>query len=131
MKLKSTFASLMAALALGGAIATPMSAGGQDWLEKEFKRRQSKKNEWRNIGIGSGALGLYGLLKGDNTLFFAGAAGALYSSWRYEQDRKSQSKVNRARAAAFSKPYFYRDGKKYVRKTVWQDGKKHYRFVRA
>jgi hypothetical protein len=64
-------------------------------------------------------------------LTFAGAGGALYSAWRYEQDRKSQSQVGRARAAYFSRPYFYRDGHRYTRKTVWKDGKKYYRFVRG
>lgn len=76
------------------------------------------------------AVGLWGLFKGDKTLMFAGAAGALYSAYRYEQDRKSQSRTARARASVFSKPYFYRDGKKYVRKTVWRNNKKCYQFVR-
>ena len=61
---------------------------------------------------------------------FMGLAGALYSAYRYEQDRKSQSKTDRARAAYFHKTYFYRNGHKYVRKTVYKDGQKYYRFVR-
>ena len=120
-----------------GAIATmaaiPATASAQNIrdLERLIDRRQSKKNEWRNIAIGAGALGVLGLLRKDNTLFFAGTAGALYGAWRYEQDRKSQSRLARARAAYFSQPYFYRDGKRYERRTVWKNGKKFYRFVRA
>jgi hypothetical protein len=122
-------------LALGALAATsvmPMTASAQDWknLGKALQNRQNKKNEWRNIAIGSGALGLIGLLRHDNTLFFGGAAGALYSSWRYEQDRKSQSKMQRTRAAYFSRPYFVRDGHRFVRHTKMVNGKKYYYFAR-
>lgn len=116
------------AIAIGAA--APSTAQAQN-INDLLKRRQDKKNEWRNIAYISGGLGILGLLKKDNTLFFAGTAGALYSAHRYEQDRKSQSKLQRTRAAYFSKPYFYRDGKKYVRKTTWKNGKKHYYFARS
>jgi hypothetical protein len=123
-------------LAIGGialGVAAPTMAKAQSLkdLEKLVKRRQDKKNEWRNIAYVSGGLGILGLLKKDNTLFFAGTAGALYSAYRYEQDRKSQSKLQRTRAAYFSRPYFYRDGQKYTRKTSWKNGKKYYYFARS
>ncbi len=121
--------TLAASVLGGGVIAAP--AGAQGSLEQQSAHRQKTKNQWRNIAIGSGALGLLGLLKHDNTLTFAGAAGAIYSANRYEQDRKSQSKTDRARAAYFSKGYFYKDGHKYVRKTVYRHGQKYYQFVRA
>ncbi|MBN9503441.1 MAG: hypothetical protein BGO01_04170 [Armatimonadetes bacterium 55-13] len=101
-----------------------------DSLRRESDRRQQTKNEWRNIAIASGAVTVLGLLKKDNTLTFAGAAGTLYSLYRYEQDRKSQSSLDRARATYFSKPYFYRDGHKYTRYTVTKNGKKYYQFRR-
>jgi hypothetical protein len=124
------------ALAIGGialGVAAPSMVQAQSLkdLEKLIDRRQDKKNEWRNIAYVSGGLGILGLLKKDNTLFFAGTAGALYSAYRYEQDRKSQSKLQRTRAAYFSRPYFYRDGRKFVRKTTWKNGKKYYYFARA
>src|SRR5207247_2308836 len=100
--LKSTLAATLAAVTLGSALLSPVVASAQD----EYAHRQKKKNEWRNIGTGAGALGLIGLLKGDSTLMFAGGAGALYSAYRYEQDRKSQSKSARARAAMFNKKSF-------------------------
>lgn len=130
MKTRQWGAGVLAALTLGTLTAAPFTAHAQRSLEEESKRRQKTKNDWRNITIGSGALGLWGLLKKDNTLAFAGGAGALYSAWRYEQDRKSQSKTDRARAEYFSKPYFYRDGKRYERRTVNRNGKKYYQFVR-
>jgi hypothetical protein len=116
------------AIALGAA--APSVSHAQS-LNDLIKRRQDKKNEWRNIAYVAGGLGIIGLLKHDRTLTFVGAAGALYSAYRYEQDRKSQSKLQRTRAAYFSKPYFYRDGHKFVRKTTYKNGKKYYYFARA
>ncbi len=130
MRFKTVMASVLASIVMGGALTASCPASAQNSLDRESKRRQQKKNEWRNISIGSGAVALYGLLKGDNTLMFAGAAGALYSLNRYEQDRKSQSKTDRARAAYFSKSHFTRDGHRYTRKTVHKNGKKYYQFVR-
>jgi hypothetical protein len=129
MNWRTLGAQILAAIMLGGAVLTPITAGAQTRLDQEYKRRQQKKNEWRNIAIGAGAVGLYGLLKKDNTLMWSGVAGGLYSAWRYEQDRKSQSKIARQRAAAYSRPYIYRNGKRYNRQTVWKNGKKYYRFV--
>lgn len=114
------FATLAPNLASAGAFA-PQSAA--------YKHREKTKNEWKNIAIGAGVLGVIGLLKDDGTLTFLGTAGALYAAHRYEEDRKSQSKMRRARAAYFSRGYFYRDGKKYTRRTVHKGGKKYYQFV--
>ncbi len=113
---------------LAPALAPAQSRGSWNW---EIENRRKHKNEWRNIAIASGLLGVIGLLKDDGTLTFVGTAGALYSAWRYEQDRKSENRLRRARAAYFSKPYFYRNGTKYVRRTVWKNGKKHYQFCKA
>jgi hypothetical protein len=101
--------------------------GSASW---EADRRQQTKNEWRNLAYAAGAVAVLGLLKKDNTLTFAGAAGALYSLYRYEQDRKSQNQLNRTRAYYFSQPYFYRDGVRYDRRTVTRNGQKYYQFVR-
>lgn len=96
----------------------------------EKDHRQDTKNEWRNIAIGSGALGLLGLLKGDNTLTFGGAAGALYSLNRYEQDRKSQNSIDRARSRYFDRDHFVRDGVRFDRKLVTKNGQRYYQFTR-
>lgn len=99
----------------------------QSWSSASA-HRQSTKNEWRNIAIGAGAVALLGLLQHDNRLVFAGSAGALYSLYRYEQDRKSQNKIDRARAAYFDQPYFVRDGKRYDRRLVTKNGERYYQF---
>ena len=130
MNVKSIFAGLAAVVVVGGSLMIPTSASAQN-LDDLFHRRQKTKNEWRNIAIGSGALGVFGLLNHDPTLSFVGAAGALYSLDRYEKDRKSQKRIDHARAAYFSKPYFYRDGHRYVRKTVVRNGHRYYQFVRG
>ncbi len=131
MKIKLT--QLIAGCLLATAVAVPTVAPAQSLkdLDKLIGHRQSKKNEWRNIAIGSGAVGLLGLLRHDNTLVFVGAAGALYSLNRYEQDRKSQSKLNRSRAAMFSRTSFKRNGHTYQRRLVTKNGKKYYQFVKV
>ncbi len=55
------------------------------------QRRQDMKNQWRNIAIGSGGAAILGLLTKHSELTLAGAAGAAYSAYRYEQERKHQS----------------------------------------
>lgn len=133
MKFQNVFATGIAILAVGSLTAMPATASAQSLsdLAKLANRRQDKKNEWRNIAIGSGALGIIGLLRKDSTLFFAGTAGALYSSYRYEQDRKSQNKLNRARASYFSRRSFTRNGHRYERRTVKKNGKTYYQFVKV
>ncbi len=123
----------LAAFSLLFAVAAPSLAPAQSLsdLEKLVNRRQDKKNEWRNIAIASGALSVLGLLKKDNTLFFIGAAGALYSLDRYEKDRKSQSKLQKTRAAYFQKGSFTRDGHTYKRRLVKKNGKQYYQFVKV
>lgn len=96
---------------------------------QESQRRQQTKNEWRNIAIGSGLVSLFGLLKNDSRITFAGAAGTLYAAYRYEEDRKSQNRVDRARADLFGRDHFVRDGRRYDRKTVYKGGQKYYQFV--
>src|SRR5688572_8474063 len=131
--MKSILLRLLMALVMAFTVLAPAVASAQSArdLERLIDKRQDKKNEWRNIAIAAGAVGVLGLLKKDSTLTFAGAAGALYAAWRYEQDRKSQSRLARARAAYFSRTSFTRDGQRYVRKTVWKNGKKYYQFVRS
>jgi hypothetical protein len=126
MDLKTNITKAVAIFAVASFAAAPVSANAQS-----SKHRQETKNTWRNLAIGSGAVGLWGLLKGDSTLVFLGTAGALYSANRYEQDRKSQSKANAARARMFSRASFTRNGHRYVRKTVWKNGQKYYQFVRV
>jgi hypothetical protein len=121
---------LFAAAVLAGGLVAPVPAYARN-RQQESKHRQQTKNQWRNIAYGSAAVGLFGLLKHDNTLTFAGAAGALYSVNRYEHDRKSQSKIDHARAAAFSRTSFVKNGHRYDRRTVRKNGKTYYQFVRA
>lgn len=133
MTLRSNLIKAVAILSVGSVAIAPLgnfsnTAYAQSQAQKN---RQKQKNDWRNLSIGSGVVAILGLLKGDNTITFLGGAGALYSAWRYEQDRKSQNKSNRARAEMFSRGSFTRDGKKYVKKTKWVKGKKYYYFARA
>ncbi|RYG42302.1 hypothetical protein EON79_19180 [bacterium] len=132
MKLNPILVRLVAVATVATTVAAPIAqAQSLNDLGKLIDRRQSKKNEWRNIAIGAGALGVLGLLKKDNTLTFAGFGGALYSLTRYEADRKSQSKLQRARASYFQRGSFTRNGQRYTRRTVRKNGKTYYQFVKA
>ena len=100
----------------------------RDWY---FENRRNQQNEWRTLAIGAGLIGVLGLVEHDNTLFFAGAAGALYSVYRLNEDRHSENRELRARAYYFDHPYFVRNGVLFRRQTVERDGHKYYRFCRS
>ena len=80
---------------------------------------QKTKNDWRNLGAGAAAVGIYGALKGDKTLTGVGVAGAGYSAYRYEQDRKHQSQE----AAAARERHYYRSS---ARKYYYYNGHRYY-----
>ena len=88
MKLKQVLLSMLAIAVMSVLFvaSTPVRAD------------QNSKNTWRNIGIGSAVLGVYGATHGNGGLAAAGIAGAGYSAYRYEQDRKHQSQERRRRA---------------------------------
>src|ERR1041385_1812263 len=114
MRLKPIITTVFAASVLGSGVIMPVAANAQEYHRShQYRHRQKTKNEWRNIAIGAGALGVLGILNRDPALAFAGTAGALYSANRYEHDRRSQHKIDRARASYFSHDSFYRDGHRY------------------
>ena len=129
------FRSLLASLTLSFAIMvptlSPTPAFAQSKKTKQQQHRQKQKNDWRNLGYLGGAVGIYGLLKGDKTLAALGLGGGAYSAYRYEQDRKSQSKADRQRAALFSRRSFSYHGHKYVRASGVKHGKKFYYFKKV
>lgn len=131
MKMSTSFIKVVAMLGIGSVLFAPATGYALEPQSKASKQRQQKKNEWRNLTIASGVAGIAGILSKNGTLTFLGTAGALYSAHRYEQDRKSQSKIDRDRAALYSRTSFTKDGQKFVRKTKWQKGKKYYYFVKA
>jgi hypothetical protein len=112
----------------------PVSAHAQDWnwrhREQQAASRQDTKNDWRNLAIAAGGVAAIGALKHDPTVTVLGAAGALYSLDRYNQDRASQNHAYRARAEIFSHPYVYRDGHRFDRRVVNRHGAQYYQFVR-
>jgi opacity protein-like surface antigen len=86
--MKGLLSKAVAFAALSSFAIAPVTVNAQS-----YKHRQQKKNEWRNLAYGAGALGALGFLTKNNTLGWAGLAGAGYSAWRYEQDRKAQSRM--------------------------------------
>src|SRR5438477_4007150 len=102
MTTKRRFAGLLAAIMAFAVLALPIMVSAQT-LSQQSDQRQKQKNQWRNIGIGAGALALFGLLKHDKALTLGGAAGAGYSAWRYEQDRKSQAHIDTVRTRRYGR----------------------------
>lgn len=80
----------VAGLTLATAIAVPTMLPTDAMAVQSH--RQKSKNQWRNLGIAGAVLGGYGLLSHNNTLAALGLGGGAYSAYRYEQDRKSQSR---------------------------------------
>ena len=128
MKLKNILAGVLALSMVGGMVATPNIAMAQS---SAYRHRQKTKNDWRNAAYLGAGLGALGLINHDSTLTFLGAAGAVYSATRYEHDRKSQSRMDRARAAYFARGYFTRNGHEYRRFTTYRNGRKYYYFKRV
>ena len=114
MRNKSITLGIVAAL-LTATLAAPFGAHADS--------RQKNKNTWRNGAIGAGAVGLYGLLKGNKTATLLGAAGAAYSANRYEKDRKSQDQNKRTRARYHRGGDYIKNGKKYYK----YDGHMYYK----
>lgn len=131
--MKQTARKIGALAILAGTVFAPMAVQAQsrsqiDW---EIQQRNRSRNEWKTIATVSGAAAILGLLNKDNTLTFAGTAGALYSMYRYNEDGKSRDRLARARADFFSHDHFYRDGVRYDRRVVTSHGQKYYQFYRA
>lgn len=126
--MKSTFRTTLLAMACF-AVAAPSFAGMT--YGNPAPAVVQKKDEWKKIGIASAAAGLLGLLTKNGTVTTLGAAGALYSAYRYEEDRKSTNRRDRDRARLYAKKTIWVDGHKYKRKTVKKGGKTYYQFVRA
>lgn len=126
-KVLSTISTLALAI---GVFAMPIAASAQGSINREIDRRNQTRDEWKTIATISGAAALLGVLNKDSTLTFAGSAGALYSLYRYDQDSRSKSRLERMRAEYFSRDHFYRDGVRYDRRTVTKSGKKYYQFVK-
>jgi len=89
--------------------------------------RQKNKNLWRNLAIGSGVIAGYGLLHHNTGTTVLGAAGAGYSLYRYEQDRKSQSAAARGRARYYERHYL-RYHRRYTPDTYIRNGRKYYKY---
>lgn len=119
---------------VASALAAPMAATAQSSkkkIDQKIDRRQKTKGDWQKAAYAGGALALLGQLSKDKTASYIGAAGALYSLYRYDEDSKAQGKLQKQRAAFYSRSSYTRNGVRYNRKTVTKNGQKYYTFVRA
>ncbi len=126
--LKMSLPGLVAVLAVGFATSMPITVSAQT---SQAQRRQKSKNDWRNLAYLGGGVAIVGLLSKNSLLTLLGTGGGLYSAYRYEQDRKSQNKTDRNRAALYSRKSFNANGYHYTRQTKWKNGKKYYTFKKT
>ena len=104
--------------------------GGRYYYDPVYRYPAVVDNEWGSIAALSGGVALLGAFNHDPYLTFGGAAGALYSLSRYQHDLHSGDRNLRLRATYFNRPYFWRNGVRYDRATVYQNGHEYYRFHR-
>lgn len=107
MRRTATSASLAACTLIAASVIATSTAHAQSWRWHAASHRQETKNTWRNLAIGSGVLGVIGLLNNDGTLALLGSAGAGYSAWRYEQDRRSQNRIEHGGYGRYYTPTYY------------------------
>lgn len=130
IELSKIAASCAMALTIAAPTLLPVAAQAQSWKQKQ-DHRQATKNQWRNLGIAGGALGVLGLLSGNKTLAALGIGGGLYAASRYEADRKSQNRDARGRYELFRRSSFDHNGHHYVRRTKTVKGQKYYYFQKT
>jgi hypothetical protein len=115
----------LAAGLLCASIAAPTLTPAQS-----YHHRHQQENTWRNLTYGASAVGLMGLLGHNGTVTTIGAAGTLYSAYRWQQEVKSRDSRERARAEVFSRSAYDYGGHHYVRHSKMRNGQKYYYFTR-
>jgi hypothetical protein len=109
-----------AALGVIGPATVPARADSADNIQKQ-------KNDWRNLGIGAGAIALHGAVRGNGLETVLGAAGAAYAGKRYEDTRRQQDEMQRQRQRYHRRmsdtdSNYVQGGRKYY----WYQGKEYY-----
>ena len=97
--------NIIVPVALSAIVLAPIAANADSL--------QSQKNTMRNLAIGAGALGVYGLLHHNSTLGLIGVAGAALAGNQYEKDRHQQSVNNSYRNyyyRNYDRSYYYNNG---------------------
>ncbi|HTQ08895.1 MAG TPA: hypothetical protein VMI31_02370 [Fimbriimonadaceae bacterium] len=87
--MKKILTQSIAVIALGAALMAPTVASAQSW------HRQTERDNWKNLAIGAGVVGLIGALSHNDTLAGIGAAGAFYSAYRYDADGRCYGRDRR------------------------------------
>lgn len=89
MNLRKLTVSLATIGVMGAMVAAPVSSFAQDWGYSYAQHRQDQQNQWRNLAIGSAAVGVLGLLTHNDTMSVLGLGGAAYSGYRLSQDGRN------------------------------------------
>jgi len=92
MEMKRNFAKLTVLSVLAVAMAIPAIASAEGWDHRDSHRhwehRRDERGTWGAIGLGSALVGIAGAVTDNRDLEIIGAAGTLYSGYRYETDHR-------------------------------------------
>ena len=132
MKMMNNIAKLGTLAFLTVAMVVPMASVAQTAKQRKaaIAKRVKTKSEWQKAAYAGAGIALLGQLNRDKTASYLGAAGALYSTYRMEEDRKSSNKQKQALAAHYKQDHYVSKGVRYDRKTVRKNGKPYYTFVK-
>jgi len=85
--MRRIFAAAIMIGVIGGLLGMPARSSAQSH-ETYRQHRDKERNKWRDLAIASGAVGIIGILNGNDTLTAVGVGGAAYSAYRYSEDGK-------------------------------------------
>lgn len=88
---------------------------GKYYYDQEYKYPAQIPNEFSSIASRFGGIDT---LENDPTIVFSGDSGTLYPFSEYNTDRVKPEKKLKLKCAFFGRPYFWRDGVRYDRKTL-------------
>jgi hypothetical protein len=101
--------------------------GGKYYYDQEYKFPAQIPNEFSSIASRFGGIAT---LEDDPTIVFTGDTGEPYPFSEYNTDRVKPEKKLKLKCAFFGRAYFWRDGARYDRKTMFKDGEQCFQFVK-
>jgi hypothetical protein len=128
---------------IAGAIATPTIGNAQSiphWFNRQlrindqhhpqsyYRYHDWDKNDWRSLSYIGGGVAVAGILSGSPELTTLGIVGGLYSTYRYDEDRRSGEPEDRARYEYFSRRERVIDGRPCHRVTILTGGHHYYAY---
>lgn len=91
------------------ALALPMAASADRWYDRH-ERRHEFRNQWRDLSVAGGVLGLVGVATHNPAVAALGLGGALYGGVRYEGETPRYRRYDRYRDVRYRDDHRRYDG---------------------